>query len=155
MAPKPLNILKKGLDKFSKIIKDCKEALNMKLSQRETISSADEQWLDHEANTIDKDHIEIYQAVIDAIEAHENIKIKGGDDVDNDIPLDPRPTYRDVLKAVSTIHRYIDDLNDPIACKMEALLASFNMKLHLNESRSMKGTVLRYASFIYNKLHVT
>ncbi|KAF8219085.1 hypothetical protein L208DRAFT_1555854, partial [Tricholoma matsutake] len=86
--------------------------------------------------------VKIYQVVIDAIEARENIKITGGDDVDNDIPLDPRPTYRDVLKAVSTIHRYIDDLNDPIAHKMEALLASFNMKLCLNESRSMKGTVL-------------
>lgn len=29
----------------------------MNLSQRETISSADEQWLDHEANTIDEDCI--------------------------------------------------------------------------------------------------
>jgi hypothetical protein len=86
--------------------------------------------------------VEIYQAVMDAVEARENIEITGGDDVDNDIPLDPRPTYRDVLKAVSTIRRYIDDLNDPIARKMEALLASFNMKLRLDESRSMKGTVL-------------
>ena len=86
--------------------------------------------------------VEIYQAVMDAVEARENIEIMGGDDVDNDIPLDPRPTYRDVLKAVSTIRRYIDDLNDPIARKMEALFASFNMKLRLDKSRSMKGTVL-------------
>jgi len=57
MAPKPLDILKKGLNKFSKIIKDCKEALNTKLSQRETISSTDEQWLDHKVNTVDEDHI--------------------------------------------------------------------------------------------------
>jgi len=86
--------------------------------------------------------VKIYQAVINAIEAHENIEIMGSDDIDDNIPLDPHPTYCDVLKAVSTIHRYIDDLNDPIARKMEALLASFNMKLHLDESRSMKGIVL-------------
>ncbi|KAF8229913.1 hypothetical protein L208DRAFT_1284459 [Tricholoma matsutake] len=57
MALKPLDILKKGLDNFSKKIKDCREALNVKLSQRETISSADKQWLDHKANTTDEDHI--------------------------------------------------------------------------------------------------
>jgi hypothetical protein len=57
MAPKPLDILKKGLDKFSKKIKNRREALNAKLSRRETISSADEQWLDHEANTVDEDRI--------------------------------------------------------------------------------------------------
>jgi hypothetical protein len=59
---------------------------------------------------------EIYQAVMDAIEARENIDINGGDDEDC-VPTDPepRPTHRDVLKAVSTIRRYIEDLDDPIA----------------------------------------
>ena len=60
---------------------------------------------------------EIYQAVVSAIDACENMEINGGDDVDNinDIPLEPHPSQHDVLKAVSTIGRYIDDLNDPIA----------------------------------------
>ncbi|KAF8225641.1 hypothetical protein L208DRAFT_1408192 [Tricholoma matsutake] len=35
----------------------------------------------------------------------------------------------------------VDTLN-PVARKLEALLVSFSMKLHLDESRSMKGTVL-------------
>lgn len=50
---------------------------------------------------------EIYQAVMDAINVHENVKMNGGDDVnvDSDIPLKPRPTRCDVLKAVSTIGR--------------------------------------------------
>ena len=63
MAPKPLNTLKKGLTKFSKQIKDCKDELNAKLSQQETISSVDECWLDHEANTIDE------QCVLEKLEA--------------------------------------------------------------------------------------
>jgi len=86
---------------------------------------------------------EIYQAVIDAIDAHANLKINGGDDVDDDdIPLEPRPTWRDVLKAAPTIGRYIDDMNEPIARKLEVLLGSFNRQLRLDETRSMKSTVL-------------
>jgi len=65
---------------------------------------------------------EIYQAVMDAINARENVEINGRDDVDNDIPLKPRPTRCDILKAISTIGRYVDDLNELIACKMEAVL---------------------------------
>jgi hypothetical protein len=66
----------------------------------------------------------------------------GGDDIEDNIPLEPHPTRCDVLKAVSTVRRYIDDWNNPIARKMEALLGSFNMQLHLDETRSMKSTVL-------------
>jgi len=43
MAPKALDILKKGLDIFSDKIKERKEKLNAKLSQNKTISSAGEQ----------------------------------------------------------------------------------------------------------------
>ena len=86
--------------------------------------------------------IEIYQAVIDAVDACENMEINGGDDVDNNIPLEPCPNQHDVLKAVSTINRYIDDQNDPISRKIEALLQSFTMQLHLDETRKMKNTVL-------------
>jgi hypothetical protein len=85
---------------------------------------------------------EIYQAVMDAIKARENIEINGGDDVDDTLPLEPRPTHRDVLKAVSTIGRYIDDLNEPIARKMEAILGSFNRQLRLDETKTMKTTFL-------------
>src|ERR1700678_4572200 len=61
---------------------------------------------------------------VDAIEARENIDINGGDDVDDDIPLEPCPTWRDVqvLKAVSTICRYTEDINEPIARKVEAII---------------------------------
>ena len=130
MAPKPLDILKNGLDKFSKKIKTRKEALTLKLSWRESISSADEKWLDQEVNTMK------------AIEARANIEINGGDDINDGIPTDPHPTHHDALKASSTIRRYIEDLNDPIAWKMEALLASFNMKIHVDESRALKHTLL-------------
>ena len=31
--------------------------LNKKLSQKESISEADKHWLDHEANTVDEEHV--------------------------------------------------------------------------------------------------
>ncbi|KAF8488159.1 hypothetical protein F5888DRAFT_1639369 [Russula emetica] len=65
---KPLDILKDGLAKFSKKIKDRKDDINAKLSRRETISSADEQWLDYEANTVDK------QRILDDLEAASDYK---------------------------------------------------------------------------------
>ena len=88
---------------------------------------------------------EIYQAVMDSIMACENIEINGGDNVnedDIDISIEPCPTYCDVLKVASTISRYIEDLNCPIACKIEALLGSFNRQLLLEETKSMKDTIL-------------
>jgi hypothetical protein len=51
MVPKPLKILEKGLSKISEIIKECKNTLNAKLSQKESILLVDEHWLDHEGNT--------------------------------------------------------------------------------------------------------
>jgi hypothetical protein len=57
MSPKPLEILKQGFRKFSQKIKKKKDELNAKLSRRETISSADENWLDNEANNVDEQHV--------------------------------------------------------------------------------------------------
>jgi len=76
------------------------------------------------------------------MEACENVEINGGDDVDDDGSIKPLPTRLDVLKAVSTIGKYVDDLNDPTACKIEALLGSFNWQLCLDEAKSAKDTVL-------------
>jgi hypothetical protein len=91
-------------------------------------------------DTLDK---EIYQAVINSISAHKNIEINGGYDVnEDDLPIEPCPTWHEVLKAVLTIIRYIEDLNNPIAHKLEAILGSFNRQLYLEESKRMKETVL-------------
>jgi hypothetical protein len=97
---------------------------------------------------------EIYHAVMDAINARENIEINSGNNEDDDLPFEPRPTRRDVLKVVSTISRYIDDLNEPIAHKMEAILRSFNRearpkkhsknpkKISKNQQKSVKNSTL-------------
>jgi len=85
--------------------------------------------------------MEIYQAVIDAIDARNGQDINSGDDVSEDV-IEPYPTRRDLLKATSTINKYINNLNDPLAHKMEAILGSFNRQLHLEGTRGMKDTTL-------------
>ena len=55
--------------------------------------------------------------------------------------IEPCPNRREVLKAVSTVGRYIEDMNDPIARKLEALLGSFNMQVRLEETKSLKNTL--------------
>jgi hypothetical protein len=54
---KPLDVLKKGLSKVTQSLKVRKDELNAKLAQKESISSSDEHWLDHEGNIIDDQHV--------------------------------------------------------------------------------------------------
>ena len=81
-------------------------------------------------------------------QARENMEINGGDDVDDDIPPEPRPTRRDVLKAASTINKYVEDSNDPLARKIAGRWRQFwshsriNRQLRLDETKNMKGTVM-------------
>ena len=63
MAPKPLEVLKKGFAKFTETIKTRKKELSAKLARAETISSSDEHWLDNEGNTVDE------QCVLDTLES--------------------------------------------------------------------------------------
>jgi hypothetical protein len=64
---------------------------------------------------------------------------KSGDDVGDDSPIEP-PTCWQVLQASLVIHKYIDTMNDPVACKLEAVLASFNCNLHLDAAQSTRAT---------------
>jgi hypothetical protein len=43
---------------------------------------------------------------------------------------------------LKTVHRYLEDFNDPIARKMEALFMSFNMMIRSDESRGMRSTAI-------------
>src|ERR1700678_3578022 len=85
---------------------------------------------------------EIYHAVMDSIKARESIDINGGDNVDDDSPVEPPPTRREVLKALSTIGKCLEDLNHPIACELDTLLGTFNRQLRLKEIQNMRPTLV-------------
>jgi hypothetical protein len=84
---------------------------------------------------------EIYQVVMDAVDAHKNIDKNGGDDVNSGL-VEARPTICEVQQAVAVLNKYIDEVDDPIARNLEAVLGSFNHKPHLDEAKSMRTNVL-------------
>jgi len=85
----------------------------------------------------------ICQAVLVARDAQEEGPINGrDDDIEDDAPLEPCPTHREVLQAASVINRYVGHLNDPLAHKLETILASFGCQIRLEESKSMTSTHL-------------
>jgi hypothetical protein len=80
---------------------------------------------------------------MEAIDARETMEINGGDsNVDEDFPAEPQPSRQDVLKATSTLSKYIEKMDDPTARKLEGLLCSLNMQLRLEETRNLKDTHL-------------
>ena len=57
--------------------------------------------------------------------------------MEDDGPVEPHPTC--CLKAISTMGRYTNDLNDPFAQKIEALLGLFTRQLCFEETRHMEN----------------
>ena len=68
MVSKPLDILKKGFVKLKILFKDKSQVLTEALDE------------------------EIFQSIMDAIEAHKNIDIDGRYDVDDGFAIEPQPT---------------------------------------------------------------
>ena len=57
MAPKPLEILRKGLDNLRKKVSAKRDHLLAQLADRKSISSLDEHWLDNDANMAKEQHL--------------------------------------------------------------------------------------------------
>jgi len=85
---------------------------------------------------------DIYQAVVDAVKAREDIETNGGDDVDDDGPVKPPPGHSTVLQATSIIVEHLATWNHPIAREIEPLLSLMTRQLHIDEAKGMKDTLL-------------
>lgn len=57
MAPKPLDVLRKGLKRLRSDVKAKKDCLLAQLADRRPITSQDEHWLDNDANLVDEERI--------------------------------------------------------------------------------------------------
>ena len=95
---------------------------------------------------------DISQAVTEAFEAHKNLEINGGDDVDKDSPVKPCPAQSHVLQATSMITDYHITENNTLTRKIEKLLGTFSRCLHIDATKSMKNTV---STDFYTKTHST
>jgi hypothetical protein len=83
----------------------------------------------------------------DACETSE--EINGGDEIFLKSHCDSLP---DVLKAISTLRKFIEKMDGPIACKLEGPLCSLNMQLRLEETRNLKDTHL--TSYFNNRSYI-
>jgi hypothetical protein len=87
---------------------------------------------------------EICRAVLAAQDARaqeeEPINGGGGDNVEDDGPFEPCPMYREVFQAVSIINRYVEHVDNPVARKLEAILASFERQIQLEQSQILATT---------------
>ena len=83
---------------------------------------------------------EICQAVLAAHKAQEEGPINGDDDVEDDTALEPCPTYREMFQAASVINRYVERVDNPVARKLEAILASFGRQMRLERSQALTTT---------------
>jgi len=66
----------------------------------------------------------IFDAVMECKKARENAHIMGGDDVDDTSPCEPLPSRCEVLHAALVINRYVQNIDDPLARRVEAVLGS-------------------------------
>jgi hypothetical protein len=68
--------------------------------------------------------------------ALEGWPISSGDDSveEEDTPVKPCPIYCEVLQAISTINRYVKYVDNPVARKVEDVLASFAWQLQSERS---------------------
>ena len=67
---------------------------------------------------------DIFKSVQDKLAAEQMAEVNGGDDVDEDT-VEMKPTRKEALTAAFTLQKYVADINEPFACKLEAILASF------------------------------
>ena len=79
---------------------------------------------------------DIFEAVMEAWEAEDNLNINGGDD--DEEPISSKPLSSDVCKAVTTITDFLIESDDPHAHRLESLLQRLKRDLRLTETRSFK-----------------
>jgi len=84
---------------------------------------------------------EICQAVLAAHKAQEEGLISGeGNDVEDDTPGEPVPTYSEIAQAMSIVARGIEYDQDPAACKLEVALASYGHQMQSARSQALTTT---------------
>ena len=87
---------------------------------------------------------EIFQAVMDAKKVcEESTYDKGDNDIEDDSPsYIIRPTHNKVLQAALVVKKYIEELNNPFARKLEGIINSFGRQMRLIEAQALKPTVM-------------
>ena len=60
----------------------------------------------------------------------------------NNSPVEPFPTYHEMLEAASVINKYVKTLNSPLAQKLTTDLASLSCQMRLERSQVIESTYI-------------
>ena len=91
---------------------------------------------------------EIFELVMACLKAQENAPNTGGDDMDDDLPCKPWPSQCEVLHTMSIINQYVQNLDDPLAHKVELVLGSLGHRtLHKSQNNMVDTKITDKASY--------
>ena len=82
---------------------------------------------------------EIFRSVQDMAEVEQMIEVNGGDDINMET-VQVKPTRKEALTAAFTLQKYIADINEPFARKLDGALASFGYQTRMEGNRMMEAT---------------
>ncbi|KIK76026.1 hypothetical protein PAXRUDRAFT_18499 [Paxillus rubicundulus Ve08.2h10] len=85
---------------------------------------------------------DIYEAVMDAKRVWEESAKSGEVDVESDAPVEPAPMCNKALQAALLLQKYMRDLDDPFAHKLEMMLGLFGRKMCTATMQNTKDTEL-------------
>ena len=82
-------------------------------------------------------------------EARQMKEINGGDDLDDAGDVH-KPTRKEALHAISTIQKYIADINNLVARKFESILLGFVYQARLDKAQSVKTHLSLIVLLVFN-----
>ncbi|KAJ7813528.1 hypothetical protein B0H14DRAFT_2376751, partial [Mycena olivaceomarginata] len=85
---------------------------------------------------------EIVEAVQKMWANLEDGEINGGDDGHNDFLPEQKPTRKEALQAVSTLQKYLADVDSSFARNLELGLATFGRETQLERSKALVSTLI-------------
>jgi len=101
-----------------------------------------EELLDPESEQVlldDASDNQMFESLQQMFKAQQMKEINRGDELDNAGDMD-KPTQKETLQAISTIQKYIADINKPFARKLELSLMEFGHQTRLDEAQSLIDT---------------
>ena len=101
-----------------------------------------EELLDPESEQVlldDASDNQIFESLQQMFKAQQMKEINRGDELDNAGDMD-KPTQKETLQAISTIQKYIADINKPFVHKLELSLMEFGCQTCLDEAQSPTDT---------------
>jgi hypothetical protein len=83
---------------------------------------------------------QIFESVMDAVRAREDMVTNAGDDIGDSGPVEPCLSINDIFLVISIISHYVDLSGDSSSRALGTALSSFSCQLRFERQESLKDT---------------